>query len=229
MIDPGHGGHDPGAVGIHAIKEKDAVLGISRALKQALSQYPGYEVHLTRSHDRFLSLRGRLAQARRHRPDGFIAIHADIFMNHHAKGASVYILSSRGASNEASRWLADKENQSELIGGAPLDSENWMVKSVMLSMQQTITQNRSLILAQSVLRSLGSVTSLHARKPGRAAFVVLKSPDILHFSGDGLLSNWREATRLSHQAYQKHCRRDRTRRASLFQSAPTARHLDGLV
>ena len=122
VIDPGHGGKDPGATGVRGTHEKTVVLSISKKLYRMINQQPGFKAYLTRDTDIYLSLRQRLAIARKHKADMFVAIHADAFSNTSAKGASVFALSSKGATSEAARWLAERENQSELIGGVDLNA-----------------------------------------------------------------------------------------------------------
>ena len=204
VIDPGHGGKDPGAMR-GSIKEKNIVLGISKQLARYLNQDPLFEAHLTRTHDRYLTLRERLAVARQKRADCFIAIHADAFWNHSAHGVSVYALSERGASSEAARWLANQDNHSELMGGARLNQHSLSLSHLLMSLQQDATVSSSLRLGQSILKALSKITTLHHQSVGQAAFVVLKSPDILSLLIEtGFVSHSREAAQLSQLKYQKH-------------------------
>ena len=206
VIDPGHGGHDPGAIGLHVLREKDVVLHIAKALKARLSRDPHYYVTLTRQDDRYLTLRQRLKRARRAKADCFIAIHCDIFMNPKAHGASVYVLSARGQSSEAARWLAHRANHRALVGGATLHQHGWGVSSMLLSMQQSITHHRSERLARNILHTLTQHgVALHRRHVEHANFVVLKSPDIPSILVEtGFLSNHREAARLRQKSFQQH-------------------------
>ena len=203
LIDPGHGGKDPGAIGRGYVREKTVVLAISKQLSKRLNQNKLFKAMLTRSDDRYLTLRERLQAARRHRVDCFIAIHADAFWNRQAHGVSVYALSERGASSEAARWLAHQENTSELMGGVRLDQESSLLKKVLMSLQQNATVSSSFELGQVVLSNLGRVAPLHHRRVEQAAFVVLKSPDILSLLIEtGFVSNAREAKQLKRPAYQ---------------------------
>lgn len=203
LIDPGHGGKDPGAIGSGHIREKTVVLAIAKQLSKRLNQNKFFQAMLTRSGDRYLTLRERLQAARRHRVDCFIAIHADAFWNRQAHGVSVYALSERGASSEAARWLAHQENNSELMGGVRLDQESSLLKKVLMSLQQNATVSSSFKLGQVVLSHLGRVAPLHHQGVEQAAFVVLKSPDILSLLIEtGFVSNAREAKQLKRLAYQ---------------------------
>lgn len=178
VIDPGHGGKDPGAHGPDGAKEKNIVLEISKKLTELINQEPGYKAVLTRNGDYYLSLRQRLAVARRYKPDLFIAIHADAYPKPTAQGAGVYALSTRGATSEAARWLADNENASELDGGLDLSGRSYMIKSVLLDLSQTMTVRTSLQMGSRLISALGNIGPLHHSGVEQAAFVVLKSPDI---------------------------------------------------
>ena len=135
-IDPGHGGKDPGAVGPKGKREKDVVLAIAKELKKAIDKEPGFEATLTRTSDYYISLRGRLAVARKAKADMFVAIHADAYKTPTANGASVFALSARGATSEAARWLAEKENRSELMGGVELADKDSLLRSVLIDLSQ---------------------------------------------------------------------------------------------
>lgn len=203
VIDPGHGGKDPGATGRRGTHEKHVVLNISRRLQQLINQQPGFKAVLTRDGDYYLSLRKRLAIARKYKADMFIAIHADAFKNRNAHGASVYALSERGATSEAARWLAQRENQSELMGGVDLSDKGHLLRSVLLDLSQTATTSASLKIGLRMLHSLKHVTNLHHSKVEQAAFVVLKSPDIPSLLVEtGFISNWREEKNLRSDFYQ---------------------------
>lgn len=178
VIDPGHGGKDPGTTGYSGTHEKDVVLAISKYLQRQLNNEPGFHAVLTRNNDTFVPLRGRLDIARKDKADIFIAIHADAFPTPNAMGASVFALSERGATSEQARWLAEKENKSELLGGASLPDNDNVLRSVLIDLSQTNTISESLQVGSAVLRQLGNVTSLHHGRVEQAAFVVLKSPDI---------------------------------------------------
>lgn len=201
-IDPGHGGKDPGAVGAHGTYEKDVVLAIAKKLKQKIDAEKGLRAVLTRDTDTYLRLRQRLQITRNHKSDIFVAIHADGFWNRKSHGASVYALSERGASTEAGRWLAAKENYSEL-GGVNLKDKSDLLRSVLLDLSQTATIQSSLQLGKSVLSSLGRATTLHQKKVGQAQFVVLKSPDTPSILVEtGFISNLAEESQLETEAYQ---------------------------
>lgn len=206
VIDPGHGGKDPGAFGYHRTPEKQVVLSIAKRLKQKIDAYPGMRAILTRDGDYFIDLRRRLDISRRYRPDIFVAIHADAFTNPQSHGASVFALSPRGATSEAARWLAEKENYSEL-GGVnlrDLDDQNGMVRSVLIDLSQTATIQASLKMGQNVLNQMGQITSLHNRRVEQARFVVLKSPDTPSMLVEtGFISNPAEERRLASAQYQE--------------------------
>ena len=177
-IDAGHGGKDPGAVGRSGTREKDVVLQIAKRLKAKIDNEPGMRGYLTRDGDYFVPLRQRIDRARQQRADLFVSIHADAFKRREARGSSVYVLSPRGASDEASRWLAERENSADLVGGVSLDDKDAMLASVLLDLSQTASIDASNNVAELVLGRLGSVNKLHRRTVGRAGFLVLKSPDI---------------------------------------------------
>ena len=177
-IDAGHGGEDPGAIGPRGTHEKKVVLQIAKKLAHAINRERGMRAVLTRKGDYYLPLRKRVELARRHKADLFISIHADAFTNPGVRGSSVYVLSSRGASSEHARWLAERENASDLIGGVSLDDKDGLLASVLLDLSQTASLEASIDAAERVLEGLKTVGKLH--KPGveAAAFAVLKSPDI---------------------------------------------------
>lgn len=203
VIDPGHGGKDPGATGPGGIHEKDVVLKIAEDLQKQVNQQPHMKAVLTRRHDNYISLRQRLAIARKNKADIFIAIHADAFKESSSHGASVYALSLRGASSEQARWLAEKENYSEL-GGVSLHDKGNMLRSVLIDLSQTATISSSLLLGKDVLTNIGQFSRLHYRKVEQAAFVVLKSPDIPSILIEtGFISNPRDEKNLNSTAYQK--------------------------
>ena len=202
--DPGHGGHDPGATGPGGIYEKDIVLKISNDLKKDINQQSGFKAYLTRNGDYYLTLRQRLALARQYKADMFIAIHADSYKGHEAHGASVFALSSRGATSEAARWLAKKENKSEFMGGVNLTDKNNLLKSVLINLSQTATIHASLLIGEQIIHALNSTSSLHHRCVEQAAFVVLKSPDIASLLVEtGFISNSYEEHRLLNRIYQQ--------------------------
>lgn len=206
VIDPGHGGKDPGAIGPHRTQEKDLTLAIARVLKNTLNQQPGIKAMLTRQGDYYIGLRERLKIARRYEADLFISIHADAFIQKDSYGVSVFALSERGATSEAVRWLAEKENYSEL-GGVnlkALDDASGMVRTVLLDLSQTATINSSLKIGKQVLNNLSRMTKLHYRRVEQARFMVLKSPDIPSILIEtGFISNPSEEQNLADFSYQK--------------------------
>ncbi len=177
-IDPGHGGRDPGAIGKKGTREKDVALGVANKMKALINRDSGYRAILTRSGDRFVSLRNRVKKAREAEADIFVSLHADSFRSPSAKGASVYALSLRGASSEAARWIAEKENASDLIGGISLDDKDDLIASVLLDLSQTATIQDSLELGSSVLENIGKVSRLNNSHVQQAGFAVLKAPDM---------------------------------------------------
>jgi len=202
-IDAGHGGDDPGAIGPRGIQEKDITLAIARKLAHLVNAEPGMKAVLTRDRDQFLPLRQRIDKARKHKADLFISIHADAFLNTSAAGASVYVLSDRGVTNEASRWLAERENSADLIGGVSLGNKNKMLATVLMDLSQTATLDASMDLGERVLSKLGQVGELHKDKVQRAGFVVLKSPDIPSILVEtAFVSNPTEARKLIQPSHQ---------------------------
>lgn len=205
VIDPGHGGHDPGAMGMRHTYEKQIVLAIALKLKRLIDQQPGMHAVLTRTGDYYVGLRDRMHIARRYNGDIFVAIHADAFGNRASHGASVFALSQRGATSEAARWLAEKENYSELGGVnlSELDDQNGAVRSVLIDLSQTATISASLQMGGQVLRHLNQITTLHSHKVEQARFMVLKSPDIPSVLIEtGFISNPGEEAKLTNPAYQ---------------------------
>ncbi len=204
VIDPGHGGKDPGATGRRGTHEKHVVLSISRRLQRLINKQRGFKAVLTRNGDYYLPLRKRLAIARKYKADMFVAIHADAFKNRKANGASVYALSERGATSEAARWLAQRENKSELMGGVDLSDKGHLLRSVLIDLSQTATIGASLKIGTDMLRSLKGVARLHHSHVEQAAFVVLKSPDIPSLLVEtGFISNSREERKLRSARYQQ--------------------------
>lgn len=205
VLDAGHGGKDPGAKGPRHSQEKNVVLAITLKLKQLIDRQPGMRAVLTRSGDYYVGLRERLAIARKYNGDIFVSIHADAFNNPHSNGASVFALSQSGATSEAARWIAEKENYSELGGVnlGELDDTNGVVRSVLIDLSQTATINAGLQMGGRVLGQLNSFTNLHNNKVEQARFMVLKSPDIPSILVEtGFISNPREERNLTSPAYQ---------------------------
>lgn len=205
VLDAGHGGKDSGARGPHRSNEKDVVLAITLKLKYLIDRQPGMRAVLTRTGDYYVGLRERMAIARKYNGDVFVAIHADAFNNPNSNGASVFALSQSGATSEAARWLAEKENYSELGGVnlGDLDDRNGMVRSVLIDLSQTATINAGLQMGTRVLNQLGSFTNLHNNRVEQARFMVLKSPDIPSILVEtGFISNPREERNLTSSTYQ---------------------------
>jgi N-acetylmuramoyl-L-alanine amidase len=177
-IDAGHGGVDPGASGKRGTREKDVVLEIARLLATRINREPGMKAVLTRDGDYFISLRERNLRARRAKADLFVSIHADAIANPDVSGSSVYVLSERGASSEAARWLAERENAADLKGGISLDDKDAVLANVLLDLSQTASISASLVAAEKVLHSLDQTGEVRKPRVQQAGFVVLKSPDI---------------------------------------------------
>ncbi len=177
-VDAGHGGEDPGAIGRGGTREKDVTLAIARRLARQIDAEEGMRAVLIRDGDYFISLRGRIRKAREHGADMFISVHADSVLDRSVSGSSVYVLSLRGASDEASRWLAERENAADLMGGVSLDDKDDVLASVLLDVTQKEAVSNSVEAADAVLRSLRSVGTVHGSRVRHAGFVVLKSPDI---------------------------------------------------
>jgi len=177
-VDAGHGGQDPGATGPGGTHEKDVVLPIARLLAARINSEPGMRAVLTRNRDEFLVLRDRIKRARVAKADMFISVHADSIANRDVTGASVYVLSERGATNEAARWLAERENAADLMGGVSLDDKDNTLASVLLDLSQSANISASMTAAQRVLAALDGVGQVRKSQVQQAGFVVLKSPDI---------------------------------------------------
>ena len=202
-LDPGHGGEDPGAVGRGGSLEKNVVLSIARRLKARLEQQANVRVMLTRDGDYFVPLNVRVQKARKVQADLFVSIHADAFVEPTARGSSVFALSEKGASSTAARWLANKENAADLIGGINIRSKNQHLASVLLDLSTTAQINDSLKLAKSVLGEIGTVNRLHKAQVEQAGFAVLKAPDIPSILVEtAFISNPEEEARLSDENYQ---------------------------
>ncbi len=203
-IDAGHGGEDPGAIGPGNAYEKRVVLAISKALAARVNREPGYRAILVRTGDYFIPLTQRPAIARRAGADVMISVHADAFDEEAAYGASVYALSQRGATSETAKYLADRENRADLIGGSvALNNKDPMLAEVILDLSMTATLNHSLQLGDQVLRSVAGICPLHNRRVEQAGFVVLKSPDMPSILVEtGFISNPDEARKLRDPAHQ---------------------------
>lgn len=202
-LDPGHGGEDPGAVGRGGNFEKNVVLAIAQRLKAKLEQQPNMRVMLTRDGDYFVPLNVRVQKARKVQADLFVSIHADAFIEPTARGSSVFALSEKGASSTAARWLANKENAADLIGGINIRSKNAQLASVLLDLSTTAQINDSLKLAKHVLGEIGSINKLHKGQVEQAGFAVLKAPDIPSILVEtAFISNPEEEAKLTDDKYQ---------------------------
>ncbi|KCB40708.1 N-acetylmuramoyl-L-alanine amidase AmiC [Bordetella hinzii 5132] len=177
-LDPGHGGEDPGAIGASGLREKDVVLRIARRLKTLIDAQPAMRAYLTRDDDYFVPLHVRVQKARRVRADLFVSIHADAWIKPTANGSSVFALSERGASSTQARWLADKENAADLIGGVNLGSHDRQVAKVLLDLSTTAQINDSLKVGTAFLDEIKKINRLHKNRVEQAGFAVLKAPDI---------------------------------------------------
>jgi N-acetylmuramoyl-L-alanine amidase len=202
-IDAGHGGEDPGARGANGSREKDVTLMIAKKLKEKIDSEPNMRGVLTRDSDFFIPLHGRVVKARNMQADLFVSIHADSFTNQSARGSSVFALSERGATSASARYLAKKENESDLIGGVSLDDKDPVLARTLLDLSQTATINDSLKLGKAVLTQIGAINTLHASRVEQAAFAVLKSPDIPSILVEtAFISNPEEERRLNDSGYQ---------------------------
>jgi N-acetylmuramoyl-L-alanine amidase len=177
-IDAGHGGVDPGASGRRGTREKDIVLSVAKLLAARINQEPGMKAVLTRDGDYFISLQERTRRARKAKADLFVSIHADAIANPDVSGSSVYVLSDRGASSEAARWLAESENAADLKGGISLEGKDKVLKSVLLDLSQTASISASMVAAENVLKSLHRVGEVRKPRVQQAGFIVLMSPDV---------------------------------------------------
>jgi N-acetylmuramoyl-L-alanine amidase len=202
-LDPGHGGEDPGAVGPGGTREKDVVLQIAHRLRDRINQQPNMRAYLTRDADFFVPLHVRVQKARRVQADLFISIHADAFFTARPQGASVFALSEKGASSSAARWIADKENSADLVGGINVKAKDAQVQKALLDMSTTAQINDSLKLGSAMLGEIGNVGKLHKPKVEQAGFAVLKAPDIPSVLVEtAFISNPDEEARLRSEAYQ---------------------------
>jgi N-acetylmuramoyl-L-alanine amidase len=202
-IDAGHGGTDPGAIGRSGTREKDVTLAIARALAARINAEPGMRATLTRSGDHFVVLRDRMLRARAAKADLFVSIHADSIRDRSITGASVYVLNERGASSEAARWLAERENAADLMGGVKLDDKDESLASVLLDLSQTASLTASMTAAESVLTELDRSVSVRKSSVQQAGLVVLKSPDIPSILVEtGYISNPKEEARLKSDRHQ---------------------------
>ncbi len=206
VVDAGHGGEDPGAVGPKRIKEKDVVLDIAKHLAEKINRTDGYTAKLTRTSDYYIPLKKRRDFARKHRADLFVSIHADAFKTPDARGASVFALSRRGATSETARFLARKENDADLVGGVgdvSLNDKDKVLKGVLVDLSMSATLGSSLDAGGHILKEMGSISRLHKGHVEQAGFLVLKSPDVPSILVEtGFISNPTEAKKLSTKSYR---------------------------
>ena len=203
MLDPGHGGEDPGAIGKGGSQEKAVTLEVARRLKARLDAEPNMRAVLTRDSDFFVPLQMRVQKARRVQADLFLSIHADAWIRPDARGSSVFVLSERGASSTQARLLAQKENEADLIGGVNLGAKDPFLARTLLDLSQTATINDSLKLGKYLLGELGTINTLHKTSVEQAGFAVLKAPDIPSaLIETAFISNPEEERRLNDELYQ---------------------------
>lgn len=204
VIDAGHGGKDSGAIGPNGTQEKDVALAISQRLYRILNDSPDFAPVMSRAGDRFLKLRRRIDVARDNKSDAFVSIHANSFTDRSVRGGSVYALSIGGATSEHARWLAERENSADLVGGVSIHDKDNSLASVLLDLSQTATLEASLELASNVLSELGAIGPLHKNTVQQAGFLVLKSPDIPSILVEtAYISNPKEERKLRDARYQQ--------------------------
>jgi len=202
-IDPGHGGEDPGAVGPSGLREKDVVLAVALQLRDRINTLPNMRAMLTRDADFFVPLQERVHKARRVQADLFVSIHADAFLTPQARGASVFALSQGGASSSAARWMANRENSADTVGGININAKDANVMRAMLDMSTTAQIRDSLKLGGEVLGQIGKVGRLHKGSVEQAGFAVLKAPDIPSILVESaFISNPEEEAKLRDPQYQ---------------------------
>lgn len=202
-VDPGHGGEDPGAKGPGGIYEKNVTLAIAKELAKLINATPGYSAFLTRSGDYYVSLRGRTQIARNKGADLFVSIHADAFKDSSAQGAGVFALSQRGATSETARWLAQSENDADLVGGVNLGDKDPVLQEVLLDLSMTATVATSLDMGDKVMGQMKKFTKMHRGFVEQAGFVVLKNPDIPSLLIEtGFITNSEEAKNLSNPKFR---------------------------
>jgi N-acetylmuramoyl-L-alanine amidase len=203
-IDAGHGGVDPGSIGKAGTREKSVTLAIARRLKERIDREPGMRAVLTRDSDHFVEHRERIARARRQQADMFVSVHADSYRDRSVVGSSVYVLSARGASDESARWLADRENAADLVGGVSLDDKDSVLASVLLDLSQGASMSASVDAAQKVMDELDRIGNVTRRGVKHAGFLVLKSPDIPSILVEtAFISNPTEESRLGNGRHQQ--------------------------
>jgi N-acetylmuramoyl-L-alanine amidase len=203
-LDPGHGGEDPGAVGPSGLREKDVVLAVALQLRDRINAEPGMRAFMTRDADFFVPLQERVRKARRVQADLFVSIHADAFITPAARGASVFALSQGSASSAAARWMANRENAADMVGGVNAKSADAQVLRAMLDMSTSAQIKDSLRVGSEVLGQLDRVGRLHKGSVEQAGFAVLKAPDIPSILVEtAFISNPDEEDKLRSPAYQR--------------------------
>jgi N-acetylmuramoyl-L-alanine amidase len=202
-IDAGHGGEDPGALGPGKLREKDVVLKISKKLKDKIDKTAGYSARLIRTGDYYIGLTKRRQLARQYQADMFVSIHADAFSDARANGTSVYALSPRGATSASAKFLAQKQNSADLVGGVSLSDKDDVLASVLFDLSMTASLDASLDVGREVLTQIKQVSRLHKKQVEQAGFAVLKSPDMPSILVEtGFISNPQESRRLNSSSYQ---------------------------
>ncbi|WP_333893873.1 N-acetylmuramoyl-L-alanine amidase AmiC, partial [Atlantibacter subterraneus] len=203
MLDPGHGGEDPGAIGKYKTREKDVVLQIARRLRTLIEREPNMKAYMTRNEDVFIPLKVRVAKAQKQRADLFISIHADAFTSRAARGSSVFALSTKGATSTAARYLAQTQNAADLVGGVSKSGDRYL-DHTMFDMVQSLTISDSLKFGKEVLNRMGKVNRLHKNRVDQAGFAVLKAPDIPSILVEtAFISNIEEERKLKTAAFQQ--------------------------
>jgi N-acetylmuramoyl-L-alanine amidase len=203
-LDPGHGGEDPGAIGARGSYEKNIVLSIAKRLNNKIENEPNMRAFMTRDGDYFVPLHTRVRKARQVGADLFVSIHADAFIQPHARGASVFALSQQGATSTAARWMANKENASDLIGGINIKTKDSQVAHLLLDMSTTAQIKDSVQVGSAVLQRIGGFATLHKKNVEQAGFAVLRAPDIPSILIEtAFISNPKEEAKLNDEAYQE--------------------------
>lgn len=203
-IDAGHGGEDPGAIGASGLKEKDVVLAVARKLADRVNAQPGFRAVMIRDGDYYVGLRERIAKARESQADLFVSLHANAFKDSSVRGSAVYTLSRSGASSEQARWLAQQENEADLIGGVELSSKDETLKHVLLDISQSAAIEASVDAGKRMLQSIGQLNELQRGEVQRAGFMVLKAPDIPSVLVEtAFITNPGEERKLGTSAFQR--------------------------